>query len=208
MYGDLSRISPQLTVLPALDESEAASEQQLEQIEELEQTLFELRGEIGAGRHVPPGIRILSLKDNPAQQWSDLRQEVMDRLKGENEALINRLKELEDSGAGQAAAAKRGDGPGEDLVPRRSWEVVNQEKHELEEVVKQKEKRLLRLQQVGVFGCSPSWPDTLLMIPCFRISCRSLQPRAQSSAKPSPLSWASSSLSTPTAKYASRRSTT
>ncbi|ETW76357.1 hypothetical protein HETIRDRAFT_460753 [Heterobasidion irregulare TC 32-1] len=135
-------------VQKALDESEVASEQQLEQIEELEQTLFELRGEIGAGRHVPPGVRILSLKDNPAQQWSDLRQEVMDRLKGENEALINRLKELEDSGAGQAAAAKRGDGPGEDLVPRRSWEVVNQEKHELEEVVKQKEKRLLRLQQV------------------------------------------------------------
>jgi len=37
---------------------------------------------------------------------------------------------------------------GDDLVPRQSWEVVNKEKTELEEVVKQKEKRLLRLQEV------------------------------------------------------------
>jgi mitotic spindle assembly checkpoint protein MAD1 len=65
----------------------------------------------------------------------------MDRLKGENEALIKRLKELEEGGH------RAGDG-GDDLVPRESWEVVNKEKAELEEVVKQKEKRLLRLQQV------------------------------------------------------------
>jgi mitotic spindle assembly checkpoint protein MAD1 len=66
----------------------------------------------------------------------------MDRLKGENEALIKRLKELEEGGH------RVGDGGGDDLVPRESWEVVNKEKAELEEVVKQKEKRLLRLQQV------------------------------------------------------------
>jgi mitotic spindle assembly checkpoint protein MAD1 len=67
----------------------------------------------------------------------------MDRLKGENEALIKRLRELEESGHG-----KEGGGGRDDLVPRESWEVVSQEKTELEEVVKQKEKRLLRLQQV------------------------------------------------------------
>ncbi|THH15458.1 hypothetical protein EW146_g5021 [Bondarzewia mesenterica] len=132
----------------ALEQSEAESEKQLEQIEELEQTLFELRGEIGAGRHVPPGVRILSLKDNPAQQWTDLRQEVMDRLKNENEALIRRLKELEESGAGQVTTTKLGEGHSNNLVPRESWEAVSKEKHELEEIVKQKEKRLLRLQQV------------------------------------------------------------
>jgi len=66
----------------------------------------------------------------------------MDRLKGENEALIKRLRELEDSGHRTGAAE------GNDLVPRQSWEVVNKEKTELEEVVRQKEKRLLRLQQV------------------------------------------------------------
>ncbi|KIJ05303.1 hypothetical protein PAXINDRAFT_141378, partial [Paxillus involutus ATCC 200175] len=118
-----------------------------DKVEELEQTLFELRGKIGAGNHVPPGIRVLCLRDNPAQQWSDLRQSVMDRLKNENEALIRRLRELESSGAvadTQAPGASRG----EELVPRESWEVLHQEKEELEEVVKQKEKRLLRLQQV------------------------------------------------------------
>ncbi|KIK95534.1 hypothetical protein PAXRUDRAFT_826920 [Paxillus rubicundulus Ve08.2h10] len=118
-----------------------------DKVEELEQVLFELQGKIGAGNHVPPGIRVLCLRDNPAQQWSDLRQSVMDRLKNENEALIRRLKELDNSSAianTQAPGAFRG----EELVPRESWEVLHQEKEELEEVVKQKEKRLLRLQQV------------------------------------------------------------
>ncbi|OCH91982.1 MAD-domain-containing protein [Obba rivulosa] len=128
----------------ALQEAEVASEKHLEQIEELEQTLFELRGEIGAGRHLPPGVRVLSMKENPARQWFDLSQAAMDRLKSENDALMKRLKELEQSGArgtGDSSTA-------EELVPRASWEVVNKEKTELEELVKQKEKRLLRLQQV------------------------------------------------------------
>jgi len=115
----------------------------LDKIEALEQTLFELRGEIAGGRHVPPGVRILSMTDNPEQQWFDLRQATMDRLKGENEALMRRLKELEESGARVTQEQ------GEELVPRESWELVNREKQELEDVVKQKEKRLLRLQQVG-----------------------------------------------------------
>jgi len=125
----------------ALFEAESTSEKHLEKIDKLEQTLFELRGEIGVGNHVPPGVRVLSLKQNPAQEWSDLRQAVMDRLKGENEALIKRLRDLEESGH------RAGDG-GDDLVPRASWDVAIKEKTELEDVVKQKEKRLLRLQQV------------------------------------------------------------
>jgi mitotic spindle assembly checkpoint protein MAD1 len=48
------------------------------------------------------------------------------------EALIKRLKELEEGGY------RAGEGVGDDLVPRESWEVVNEEKTELEEVVKQK----------------------------------------------------------------------
>lgn len=114
-------------------------------MEELEQTLFELRGQIGAGNHVPPGMRVLCHRDNPAQQWSDLRQSVMDRLKSENEALLKRLREVESSGVVDTGA---GTSHGEELVPRESWEVLQKEKEELEEVVKQKEKRLLRLQQV------------------------------------------------------------
>lgn len=131
-------------VFAALKEAEESSEKQLEQIDNLEQTLFELRGEIGAGRQLPLGVRVLSMRENPAQQWVDLSQAAMDRLKGENEALLKRLKDLEENGvtAGGGSAQK------EELVPRESWEVVNREKIELEEELKQKEKRLMRLKQV------------------------------------------------------------
>ncbi|KAI0697999.1 MAD-domain-containing protein [Cytidiella melzeri] len=126
----------------ALLKAEAATEKHLEQIEELEQTLFELQGEIGGGRHVPPGVRVLSLADNPAQQWLDLSQAAMERLKTENEALLNRLRDLENSGVVSDP------GSHQDLVPRESWEAVTREKEDLEDTLKQKEKRLMRLQQV------------------------------------------------------------
>lgn len=117
------------------------------QIESLEQTLFELRGEIGAGQHVPPGVRVLSMKENPMQEWFDSRKEVFDRLKSENEALMNRLRDLEEAGV-----KTQTDGEGsssDDLVPRESWEVVNKEKTELQAELKAKDKRILRLQQVS-----------------------------------------------------------
>jgi mitotic spindle assembly checkpoint protein MAD1 len=63
----------------------------------LEQRLFELSGEIAGGRHVPPKTRVLCLKENPYQQWVHLRQAVMDWLKSENEALLERLEDLEDT---------------------------------------------------------------------------------------------------------------
>lgn len=71
----------------------------------------------------------------------------MDRLKGENQALMKRLKELEESGV-KSNATDDDEGRNTELVPRESWELVNREKKELEDTVKQKEKRLLRLQQV------------------------------------------------------------
>jgi mitotic spindle assembly checkpoint protein MAD1 len=63
----------------------------------------------------------------------------MGRLKGENGTLIKRPKELEEG------RHRTEGGRGEVLVPRESWEVVNKEEIELEEVVEQKEKRHLRL---------------------------------------------------------------
>ncbi len=127
---------------PALKEAESANEGHLEAIDKLEQTLFELQGEIGGGRHIPPGVRVLSLRENPASQWEDLSKRAMDRLKDENEALLKRLKQLEDGGVRVAG------GPDEDLIPRESFEVVTREKEELQEALKQKEKRLIRLKQV------------------------------------------------------------
>jgi hypothetical protein len=67
-------------------------------IEELEQTLFELRGEIRTGRHVLPAVWVLPLSANPAQDWADLRNAALDRLKEENAALLQRLSALEASG--------------------------------------------------------------------------------------------------------------
>ncbi|PPQ94910.1 hypothetical protein CVT25_004396 [Psilocybe cyanescens] len=131
----------------SLDKAAADEKENFDKIEQLEQTLFELRGEIAGGRHVPPNVRILSMTDNPEQQWFDLRQAAMDRLKSENDALMKRLKDLEEGGARAAAAGDDGTEK-EDLVPRESWEAVNKEKTDLEEVVRQKEKRLLRLQQI------------------------------------------------------------
>ncbi|KAF9808994.1 hypothetical protein IEO21_07649 [Rhodonia placenta] len=121
-----------------------ANSKHLEQVDTLEQTLWELRGEIGAGHHIPPGVRVLSLRNNPAQQWADLSQAAMDRLRGENEALLRRLKVLEESGA----RGTEQDAHAEELVPRESYDVVNKEKMHLEDELKKKEKRLLRLQQI------------------------------------------------------------
>ncbi|KAH8113193.1 mitotic checkpoint protein-domain-containing protein [Phellopilus nigrolimitatus] len=118
-------------------------------VEALEQRLFELGGEIGGGRHVPPGTRVLSLRENPAQAWADTREAVLARLKNENEALLARLKELEAAGGTSASASAAGP-VGEDAssVPRASWEAQREEAAELRGALAQREKRLLRLQEV------------------------------------------------------------
>lgn len=79
----------------------------------------------------------------------------MNRLKSENEALLRRLKDLEDAGVHTPNVNMTNEKVEEevktvkeDLVPRESYEVVRQEKASLEGELKAKEKRLLRLQQV------------------------------------------------------------
>jgi hypothetical protein len=42
---------------------------------------------------------VLSLRTNPAKEWADLRQGVVDRLDEENTALLQRLATLEADGA-------------------------------------------------------------------------------------------------------------
>ncbi|KAH6874825.1 hypothetical protein BKA70DRAFT_256430 [Coprinopsis sp. MPI-PUGE-AT-0042] len=67
---------------------------QATKIDELEQALFDLSGEIAAGRRLPPRARVLCMPENPDQAWVDLGQTMMDR---DNEALIKRLEEPEES---------------------------------------------------------------------------------------------------------------
>jgi mitotic spindle assembly checkpoint protein MAD1 len=124
-------------------------QEQTEEIDKLEQKLFDLQGDIAAGSHVPPGVRVLQLKDNPASQWENMRKEVLDGLKKENEALLQKLARLEKSKKvkGEKSADDQVDHPSQG-VPQESWDRLNREKTVLEEVVSQRDKRLLRLQQV------------------------------------------------------------
>jgi hypothetical protein len=66
--------------------------------------LFDLHGEIGAGRHILPAVRVLSLRANPARDWADLQKAALDRLR-ENAALLQHLFALEASGTHNIPAA-------------------------------------------------------------------------------------------------------
>ncbi|KAJ2918857.1 hypothetical protein MD484_g1475, partial [Candolleomyces efflorescens] len=162
--AELEALEKERDELKATLESQSTELQtHLGTIDTLEQTLFELSGEIAGGRHVPPNTRVLCMKENPDQQWVDLRQETMDRLRGENEALIRRLGELEErvraagganstlrnSGGqgGETGGGETGGGAGE-LVPKESYTQLLKQTHTLTHELSQKEKRLLRLQQV------------------------------------------------------------
>jgi mitotic spindle assembly checkpoint protein MAD1 len=133
-----------------VEEYKRENTQHLETVDKLEQELFELSGEIAGGRHVPPGKRVLQLADNPEQQWFDLRQATMDKLKEENTALLKRLHDLESSlaSANTSTAHESSPNNNEELVPRASYDLVQSSLTNLEQTLAQKEKRLLRLQQV------------------------------------------------------------
>lgn len=111
-------------------------------IEELEQTLFELRGTIAQGNHVPPRVRVLSMQGSPLQEWEELQQANLDRLKAENVALLARLAELQ-AGAGAGGA---------DVLPRESFARLEHENEQLRDAVAQKQKRFDRLKEVRVCG--------------------------------------------------------
>jgi mitotic spindle assembly checkpoint protein MAD1 len=106
----------------------------------LDEQLFRLQGDVGTGRLVPPGIRILEMAGNPAAKWFGKREEDVQRLRKENEA----LRSMMGDGVARPTEGAAADG----LVPKETLDVLIQEKAELEKTIKEKEKRLLRLQQV------------------------------------------------------------
>lgn len=133
----------------ALLENLKAAENQntflLDKVDKIEEELWKLRGDVGTGKHVPPGKRVLELVDNPASRWFGKREEDVERLRKENEVLRSLV------GDGASAAQVELNGNDEHLVPKETLDVLVQEKGELEKLIKEKEKRLLRLQQVGEF---------------------------------------------------------
>ncbi|KAF8598124.1 hypothetical protein BDV93DRAFT_526935 [Ceratobasidium sp. AG-I] len=110
-------------------------------IEGLEQSLYELRGEVAAGTHSQPGTRVLQLADNPEARWFEMREEEVGRMR---EEIVVLRKAVTEAGMGGSQVQ----GTGTDGVPRETYENLQREKEELEEVVKQKEKRLMRLKSV------------------------------------------------------------
>lgn len=70
-----------------------------------------------------------------------MREEEVGRMRDE---IVVLRKAVAEAGTG----AGRVEGPGADGVPRETYENLKREKEELEEVVKQKEKRLMRLKSV------------------------------------------------------------
>ncbi|KAJ3907949.1 MAD-domain-containing protein [Lentinula edodes] len=136
-------------------QSEKVKREELEKsLDTVEQELFDLRGEVAGGRHIPPNTRVLEMKDNPHAEWEMSHTAVLERLKGENQALLKRLIDIEavlkEAGAAQASQASetKSDVSVSTLVPRESLDIAVKDKEDLEDVLKQKEKRLLRLQQV------------------------------------------------------------
>ncbi|KAJ3920830.1 MAD-domain-containing protein [Lentinula edodes] len=136
-------------------QSEKVKREELEKsLDIVEQELFDLRGEVAGGRHIPPNTRVLEMKDNPHAEWEMSHTAVLERLKGENQALLKRLIDIEavlkEAGAAQASQASetKSDVSVSTLVPRESLDIAVKDKEDLEDVLKQKEKRLLRLQQV------------------------------------------------------------
>lgn len=115
------------------------SDESLDKISDLEQQLFELGATINAGNHVPPKTRVVQFSQNPIKEDIDLKKEVFDRLRQENQDLVERLGQVE-SGIGIPDDTK--------VVPRESYANLVREKNEMVKAVADKEKRLLRLKQV------------------------------------------------------------
>ena len=110
----------------------------LDRIDQLEQQLLDLQGEIAAGRHVPPNTRVLQLADNPEKQWFDLRQQTMDELRQENKALFDRLMDRPHEPSSSSSS----------LIPPQSYTSLQSSLSDLQSQLAQKEKRLLRLDQI------------------------------------------------------------
>jgi len=96
-------------------------------------------------------VCVLSLSANPAQDWADLRQATLDRLKEENAALLQCLSALETSGTqGTPCHRHRGRQVQHDdrASPTRELGCHLPGNAQLEDELREKEKRMLRLRQV------------------------------------------------------------
>jgi hypothetical protein len=127
-----------------LDEAQSQITSLQTQITSFESTLSELQNanttldaevndlmrRVASGEYNPKSERVIEFKNNPAAKIMAVRNQVLEDLRKENEALLR-------CGGG---------GGGEGSVPRESWERLCKEKEELE---RGHAKRLMRLKEVS-----------------------------------------------------------
>lgn len=90
---------------------------------------------VASGEYNPERERCIELRSNPASKIKAIRSEELEKLKRENEALLDRLSE-----AGRSADGEKGG------IPIESFERLRAEKEDLE---KAHAKRLQRLKEVS-----------------------------------------------------------
>lgn len=87
-----------------------------------------------------PKQRILQLKNNPASKEQAIRQSMLDDLKKENQELITQLQQVNNDTAMVGVI--------ESTIPAQSFDNLQAESERMANTVAQKEKRILRMQQV------------------------------------------------------------
>ena len=118
--ADLERINDLQVKVTGL---EATITEHLATIDNLEQELFELRGEIAGGRHVPPNVRILKSTEGAP-----------------GDHLAEPTSTSQASGSGN-----------DDLVPKETLMSALREGKRLQEELERREKRLQRLKEVELY---------------------------------------------------------
>jgi regulator of replication initiation timing len=148
-------------IAKVLDEAQSQIQSLQSQITSFESTLSELQNanttldaevndlmrRVASGEYNPKSERVIEFQNNPAAKIMAVRNQVLEDLRKENEALLR-------SGGGG--------GGGEGSVPRESWERLCKEKEELE---KGHAKRLMRLKEVSVSFVPLDWRYSMVCIP-------------------------------------------
>jgi mitotic spindle assembly checkpoint protein MAD1 len=143
-----------------LDEAQSQITSLQSQITSFESTLSELQNanttldaevndlmrRVASGEYNPKSERVIEFQNNPAAKIMAVRNQVLEDLRKENEALLR-------SGGGS--------GGGEGSVPRESWERLCKEKEELE---RGHAKRLMRLKEVSFSFVPLDWRYRLVCI--------------------------------------------